>query len=145
VGFNTHPQVRQHRLYVLGNIEAVQVLDLAFERDPAFDLQAFAARSFGAFWDGEKFEVEWRFKPEVAEDARRFRFHPTQALEDQPDGSVVVKFTASGLTEMAWHLFTWGDGVDIIRPEALKERYRECLQAASRVLQGHPRADGASL
>jgi predicted DNA-binding transcriptional regulator YafY len=70
----------------------------------------------------------------VAEDARRFRFHPDQILVDQPDGSVSVAFSASELTEMAWHLFTWGDSVEIVRPEALKERYREWLSAGWRVL-----------
>lgn len=129
VGWNAHPEVREHRLYVLGNIEAVEVLDRTFEREPGFDLRHFAARSFGTFWDGESFEVEWMFKPEVADDARRFRFHPSQVVTDEPDGSVRVTFLASGLTEMAWHLFTWGEGVEIVRPEELKERYRECLKA----------------
>jgi predicted DNA-binding transcriptional regulator YafY len=127
IGFNTHPNVREHRLYVLANIEAIEVLDRTFERDPSFDLRAFAARSFGAFWDGERFDVEWRFKPHAAADARTFRFHPEQVVTEQPDGSVVVTFAASGLTEMAWHLFTWGDAVEIIKPEALKVRYREWL------------------
>jgi len=36
----------------------------------------------------------------------------------------------------AWHLFTWGDGVEIIRPEALKQRYREWLDAAANGLRG---------
>jgi predicted DNA-binding transcriptional regulator YafY len=134
VGFNTHPQVREHRLYVLANIEAVEVLDLSFGRDPAFDLRAFAARSFGAFWDGERFEVEWRFKPQAADDARHFQFHPEQVLIDEPDGSVIVRFAASGLTEMAWHLFTWGNSVEIIRPEALRQQYREWLEHGLRAV-----------
>jgi predicted DNA-binding transcriptional regulator YafY len=128
VGYNNHPQVREYRLYVLSNIEEIEVTSISFERDPDFDLRAFAARSFGVFWDGQYFDVEWRFKPDVAEDARRFRFHPDQTVVDRPDGSVVVTFRASGLTEMAWHLFTWGEGVEIIRPAELKERYHEWLQ-----------------
>jgi predicted DNA-binding transcriptional regulator YafY len=127
VGFNPHPKVLEYRLYVLANIDAVEVLDRAYERDPSFDLQSYSTRSFGTYWDGEMYDVEWRFKPEVAGDARQFRFHPSQVLTDQPDGSVVVTFCASGLTEMVWHLFTWGDGVEIVRPQALKNRYREWI------------------
>lgn len=130
VGFNTHPQVREHRLYVLSNIESVEHVKWTYERDSDFDLEKFAARSFGAFWDGRSYEVEWRFKPQVAEDARSFRFHPQQVLTDNPDGSVSVTFTASGLTEMVWHLFTWGDTVEVVRPTALRQRYQECWQAA---------------
>ncbi|GEO18722.1 helix-turn-helix transcriptional regulator [Microvirga aerophila] len=135
IGLNTHPQVREHRLYVIANIEAVELLNLSFERDSTFDLQAFASRSFGTFWDGEQFDIEWRFSPEAAADARRFRFHPCQSLVEQPDGGLVIKFRASGLTEMAWHLFTWGDSVEIIQPDALKERYQECILAAIRAIE----------
>jgi predicted DNA-binding transcriptional regulator YafY len=138
VGFNPHHEVLDFRLYVLANITAVEVLDCAFERDPSFDLQSFSARSFGAFWDGEMYEIEWRFKPEVALDARQFRFHPNQVLTDQPDGSVVVTFRASGLTEMVWHLFTWGAGVEIVRPQALKDRYREWIGYALGALGDDP-------
>lgn len=135
VGFNTHPEVREHRLYILGNIRAVEVLDWTYERDPEFDLQRFAARSFGAFWDGQSYEVEWRFKPQAAEDARSFRFHLDQVVTDNPDGSVSVTFTASGLTEMVWHLFTWGDTVEVVRPPALRQRYQECWQEAQSAFQ----------
>src|ERR1700712_5939650 len=59
--------------------------------------------------------VEWKFKAHVAEGARSFRFHPSQTVKDEPDGSVTVTFSASGLTEMVWHLFTWGDVVEIVK------------------------------
>jgi predicted DNA-binding transcriptional regulator YafY len=134
VGFNPHPDARDYRLYALSNVEAVDLFDRFFARDPNFDLERFASRSFGVFWDGKPYEVEWRFKPSAAADARQFRFHPDQVLTDMPDGSVLVRFTASGLTEMVWHLFTWGEHVEIVQPEALKQRYRECLEEATNVL-----------
>jgi predicted DNA-binding transcriptional regulator YafY len=132
VAFHTHPAIQDFRIYALSNIERIELLDTPFTRDPAFDLQRFAARSFGAFWDGETFDVAWRFKPNAAADARRFHFHPDQVVVDQPDGSVIVSFRASGLTEMAWHLFTWGDSVEILKPEALKTRYRQWLNEGLR-------------
>ena len=136
VAFNPHPKVRESRLYVLANIEDVNVSGQSFQRDPSFDLQRFSSRSFGAFWDGESYEVEWRFRPPAADDARSFRFHPDQRIADEADGSVLVRFTASGLTEMAWHLFRWGEHVEIVGPEALKLRYRECLDSAAHALGG---------
>ena len=134
VAFNLHPRVYDYRLYVLANIDDVELLGQPFRRDTDFDLARFAARSFGVFWDGRLYDVAWRFRPPAAADARRFRFHPDQTLADEPDGSVVVRFAASGLTEMAWHLFRWGDAVEILAPEALKARYRECLDDARRGL-----------
>lgn len=130
VGFNSHPAVREFRLYALSNIDEVEILDYSFERINDFDLKDFAARSFGVFWDGKAFDVAWRFQREVAEDVLSFSFHPNQKIEEMTDGSVIVRFKSSGLTEMAWHLFTWADHVEILEPEELKRRYRELIDAA---------------
>jgi hypothetical protein len=63
--------------------------------------------------------VVWKFSPNVAADAREFLFHPTQVMKEEEDGSLIVRFHAGGLLEMAWHLFTWGDGVRVIEPRKL--------------------------
>jgi hypothetical protein len=36
-------------------------------------------------------------------------------MEDQPDGSLIVRFRAGGLLEMAWHLFTWRNEVKVLK------------------------------
>jgi hypothetical protein len=36
---------------------------------------------------------------------------------------------------MAWHLFTWGDAVEVLEPEALRDTYREMVEAALRVVE----------
>ena len=98
-----------------------------------FDLQAFASQSFGIYQD-EIEDVTLRVSPEGAAEARAWRWHPTQSLEDQPDGGVVVRFRASGMRELAWHLFTWGEQVTIVAPERLKAAMRTELEAARRAL-----------
>ncbi len=110
------------RLYVVERICAATVSKDAFERDPAFNLQAFANRAFGVFQNEEEFgEVVWRFSPHAAAHARGFEFHPAQVMEDQPDGSLIVRFSAAGHLEMAWHLYAWGHDVEVLAPERLRE------------------------
>ena len=53
--------------------------------------------------------------------AAEFHFHPTQVLEPQDDGSLIVRFTAAGWLEMAWHLYQWGDKVEVLAPQELRE------------------------
>ncbi len=86
---------------------------------PGFDLQAYADQSFGIYRDAVE-DVVLRFRPEAAEGARRWRFHPDQTLETEEGGSVVVRFRATGMRELAWHLFTWGETVEILAPQRLK-------------------------
>ena len=112
-------------------IASIRILDAFFVRPENFDLQSFANRAFGLFQNEDEFsEIVWRFKPEAAEQARGFLFHPNQTEETLPDGSHLVRFSASGLLEMAWHLYSWGDKVEVIAPEALK-----------RMVEGHQRSD----
>ncbi|PIV74795.1 MAG: WYL domain-containing protein [Rhodobacteraceae bacterium CG17_big_fil_post_rev_8_21_14_2_50_65_11] len=100
----------------------------SFQRDPEFDFTEHAARAFGSYHaDHEYGEVVWRFAPKAATVARAFVFHPSQAMKDEPDGSLTVRFRAAGHLEMAWHLYQWGNTVEVIEPEGLRrmvEGYR---------------------
>jgi len=120
--------VSRMRLYLVEKIKDAHVSNEPFERDATFNLQAFANRAFGVFQNEEEFgEVVWRFSPRAAAHARGFEFHPGQTLEDQPDGSLVVRFSAAGHLEMCWHLYLWGDQVEVLAPERLRrmvERYQ---------------------
>jgi len=99
-----------------------------------FDLQVFAGQSFGIYQDGVE-DVVLKITPDGAVEARGWRWHPTQTVEDQPDGGVVVRFRASGMRELAWHLFSWGEQVQIVEPERLKTVMAEELAAAQRALE----------
>ena len=98
-----------------------------------FDLQAFASQSFGIYQD-EIEDVVLRVSPDGAVEATAWRWHPTQTVEAQADGGVVVRFRASGMRELAWHLFSWGDQVTIVAPERLKVVMHTELEAARRAL-----------
>ena len=98
-----------------------------------FDLQSFASQSFGIYQD-EIEDVVLAISPEGADEARAWRWHPTQTVEDQADGAVLVRFRASGMRELAWHLFTWGEQVRIVNPPRLKAVMAGELAAARRAL-----------
>ena len=124
VAFSLNPRVLDYRTYRLSGILQIEETDEPFARDPDFSLDAFARRSFGMFQE-EPFDVVWRFKPEAAVDAREWLFHPDQVTEDQPDGSLIVRFRAGGALEMSWHLYTWGDGVEVLEPKGFRNHLKE--------------------
>ena len=120
------------RLWRLANISGAKLGLEDFERDPDFDLQAFARRSFGTFQE-EPVKVVLRFNARAASDAATFRFHPGQKVEENDDGTVTVRFEAGGLDEMCWHLITWGNSVTVEQPEMLRRRLVEMCKG----LAGH--------
>lgn len=120
VAYSPSEGISDYRLFSLANIEKVEVQEAPFRRRRDFTLQKFAERSFGVFQE-EPLDVVWRFTPQAAADARQYLFHPTQAFEDEDDGSLLVRFRAGGALEMCWHLLTWGDQVQVIAPKELRK------------------------
>ena len=112
-------------LWRLANVSEFRVTDETFERDPDFDLERFAKRSFGTFQE-DPVRVVLRFDAVAAHDASTFVFHPNQSIETNDDGSVTVRFEAGGIDEMCWHLFTWGESVTIESPLAFANASPSC-------------------
>ena len=113
----------------LDRIRDLTLLDCPAPAPDDFNLTAFAGRSFGVF-HGDAEDVVLRIKPHGAADALGWRFHSNQQVIEQPDGSVLVCFTASGMLELAWHLFTWQDKVEILAPPRLQDLMVNELQNA---------------
>jgi predicted DNA-binding transcriptional regulator YafY len=107
------------RNWRLDRMQDVEVLARPAGRPEGFSLQDYADESFGIYRDGAQ-DVALSITPEGAEDALRWRFHANQSVEPQADGGVLVRFRASGMRELAWHLFTWGDRVRVLAPEVLR-------------------------
>ena len=117
--------------YRLDLITSVRRLDSSFTLEPSFSIEDYAALGFGVWHDEAEFaEVHWRFAPEVADRAEEFVFHPRQSVQREGDGALSVRFKASGWTEMAWYLYQWGDKVEVLAPDALRQ-----------MVEGHRRSD----
>jgi predicted DNA-binding transcriptional regulator YafY len=111
------------KLFALAGIRRVDAVNESFIRDPAFRIQSYASRAFGVFQE-EPHDVVWRFSPTVARVAEDWIFHSSQTMEMQTDGSLIVKFRAGGLLEMAWHVYTWGGDLEVLAPRKLVEMCR---------------------
>ena len=121
--------------YILENISDAQFTGERFKRYSNFNIEEYASQFFGIFSDTRVYDVEWRAAPNVADAVKRFTFHPTQTMIDNPDGSVTIRFHAGGLRAMATYLFQWAGDIVPIAPAELVEEYRllltKCLETIS--------------
>lgn len=110
-------------------VEAIRepvLLDQYFERPHDFKLKEFAQKSFGVYQrEDDSADIWWRFSPKAAQQASTIQFHPRQSEHWNNDGSLDIKFRASGQLEMSWHLYQWGNEVEVISPPELAERIRK--------------------
>jgi len=117
------------RSWRFDRMREVSILDRPAAPPADFALADYALESFGVFQEPPQ-DVALRVSPNRAADARAWRFHARQTLETEPDGSVLVRFRAGGMLELAWHLFTWGADIEIVAPEILRAVMREALRAS---------------
>lgn len=113
-------------VYRLHKVTDIELTEEKFDKGD-FDIKEYANRSFGVY-QNEIIKVELKFSKEVADDVLNYNFHPTQKVKQNDDGTVTVKFKASGELEILWHIFRWCDKVQIISPKSLKKEYVEYLE-----------------
>ena len=112
--------------YLLHKFSDVKLTDKTFDKGD-FNLEEFSKKSFGVY-QGDAIDVKLLFVPSAANDVLNYHFHSTQKMKQNEDGSVTVKFKASGEYEIMWHLFRWGSDVKILAPTSLRKQYIELLE-----------------
>lgn len=113
----------------LDRIENIECLDTAAAPPADFDLVKFANTAF-AYFEGQQEDIVLHVLPSGMDDFKNYRFHSSQTIEDHPEGGVIVRFRASGMLELAWHLFTWGNKIEIVEPVSLRQQLTTELRVA---------------
>ena len=120
------PALRHFRV---DRIRAARLLGSSFTREPGFDIAA-PRRPRLRLLPGRGALRRGRLALRARAPRRRPGTScstPARRWRSEPDGSLVVRFEASGWLEMAWHLYQWGDAVEVLAPEGLRamvEGYR---------------------
>ncbi|MDP2781068.1 YafY family protein [Devosia sp.] len=113
----------------LDRIADLECLDEAAAPPEDYNLVQFANTSFGYF-EGPQEDVVLHVLPSGMDDFKNWRFHSSQVVETHPSGGAIVRFRASGMLELVWHLFCWGNKVEIIEPVSLREQLTTELRVA---------------
>jgi predicted DNA-binding transcriptional regulator YafY len=139
----TKPGKADAAVWRLDRMLSVVETDESFTPAEGFDLATLMRDCFGV-WRAPAQEVSLRFAPAAAAEAATWHFHASQTVEPQPDGTLLVRFRAGGIDEMAYHLATWGEAVEVISPTALRDRLAEMGRALLRRHGAEEERPGAS-
>ncbi len=104
--------------YRLDRMRGLEVTETGCVVEPE-PFQEFVRDLFGSFRDREVLDVEWRFRADAPE-VESWTFHPSQKMERNPDGSLTVRFRATGKEDLARHIIGWWDWIEDVQPEALR-------------------------
>jgi predicted DNA-binding transcriptional regulator YafY len=129
-GFSHHHRAR--RTFALDSLRDVRWLKgERFEYPADYQPAQLVEGNFGLF-GGERVRVRLRFAADRARYVRRRQWHPTQVIEETPEG-VVLQMDVAGTTELATWVMGWGAKVEVLEPEALRRDVAaELARAAAR-------------
>jgi predicted DNA-binding transcriptional regulator YafY len=114
-------------------VVSVSLSETRFEVDPTFDPEE-CRNAFGVSWHSPM-DVVLRFRADQVPYVRERAWHPSQKLTDLPDGGVQLAFRAGGPFELRRWILGWGDAVEVISPDDLRDQVRDILKSAARLYQ----------
>jgi predicted DNA-binding transcriptional regulator YafY len=113
-------QYDEVRTFAVERIQKIEVLDESFEVPADFNVSEYARSAFGIA-GGKPEPVELAFDAEMAGYIRERVWHESQNVEDQPDGSVVLRMNvAAGFELKAW-IKGFLPQVRVLKPAALRD------------------------
>ena len=102
-----------------------------FVRPKDVELERTLAAAWDIVADQPLEEIVIRFTPEAASRASETRWHPSQTSEREADGSLLWRARVSGLLEVRSWILGWGDGAEVLKPQALRDDVAQTLRAAA--------------
>ena len=115
------------RTYKLSRIQSAEVTRERATYRPEGTAGGFAGAV--KVWSGAPFTIKVRLDAEVATLAREYPF-PQQTEHPNPDGSVTLRATVTGLVEIRPRILAWGAAAEVLEPKELRETVRAELAAA---------------
>jgi len=116
--------------FAISRIRELRATGEYFEVEAEFDAAAHIASAFGIVRGEAPFRVRLRFSPAVAAYIGERVWHPTQRIEEQPDGGVILELETAGWKELVRWILSWQPDVQVLEPSRLRERIREKLAQA---------------
>ncbi|MDY6903406.1 MAG: transcriptional regulator [Thermodesulfobacteriota bacterium] len=118
------------RIFSLDRIKTCHLTDALFNRPKGFSTRRHMTHSFGIF-QGPPTPVKIRFSPEVAGYIKEKKWHDSQILTRNPDGSLDFQATVAGTREIRFWILSWGASARVLAPDSLKQD----IQAEIRAMQ----------
>lgn len=123
------------RIFKVDRIQRAEVLDSRWEPRQEFDLGAFLSSGWGIIrgTDAPVEDVILRFRPPASRWVSEERWHGSQCLQEERDGSLLFTVRIQVTPEFQRWVFRYGQDVEVLEPDHLRDWIRaEALAVLNR-------------
>lgn len=108
------------RMFALDRIRDLRLTDQIFAIPEDFSVEEYLGDSLH-LERGQPVEVAIKFDPYQARWIRERVWHPSQSIEELPDGSLILRMVVGSLGEVKRWAMSFGARAEVLEPERLRE------------------------
>ena len=127
------------RLYAVHRFSSAEVLDAPVCKIP-FDLDAYIASGALGFGNGELIKLEVMFDEHAVQHLYETPLSKDQAIDAISGGRVRLRASIPNTPQLFWWLLSFGKGVEVRKPVALRREMLETVQAMAAAYRGSARS-----
>jgi predicted DNA-binding transcriptional regulator YafY len=125
-GHSSYTLAFSHRIgkittFKIERIESIEVTDEIYTIPSDFDANEYFGTAWGVVVGGEAKTIRLRFDPGVARIIKETIWHPSQVLENQKDGSVIMTIQVMDTIDLYSWILGWGTKVEVLEPKDLRQ------------------------
>ncbi|MBV5330448.1 MAG: WYL domain-containing protein, partial [Chlorobium sp.] len=113
--------------FSLGRIINAKMLPDVFEIPADFDFHKLTGSHFGVHWSNDEIDVKIHFDKSVAGYIKERKWHPSQKISSNPDGSLVLSLTVNHLLELKRWILSWGKMAEVLEPMSFIEDVKQTI------------------
>ncbi|MCA3087550.1 MAG: WYL domain-containing protein [Rhodocyclaceae bacterium] len=133
--------VDELRFFALHRMREAEVLTEQAQVVPVQELKDTLARgAFGFPVGNESMRVTLRFRPEAGVHLLESRFSADQTADTLADGRLELEGSLPNNLESRWWLLSFGPGVEVVKPESLRNEVATLLRQALNLYEAKPQA-----
>jgi predicted DNA-binding transcriptional regulator YafY len=119
------------RTFAVDRIRKLAATDAHFEVLDSFDFDATIGSSFGVIAEPAE-RVRIRFDERWASYVAERTWHPSQTLEQQSDGTLLLTMQVGGVPDLRTWVLSFGSGAEVLEPASLRSEVMGELEGALR-------------
>lgn len=118
------------RMFAVDRILSLTVTNLPCQMPLGFNVEEYVRNALAVMRGGPEIEVELSFDRQTSAWAKDRIWHPSQKASIDKDGCLTLILTVADTPELIGWLLSFGDGIRIIRPDAVRQKV---LSAAEKI------------
>jgi predicted DNA-binding transcriptional regulator YafY len=121
------------RTFKIERIESIEITGEGYSIPEDFDANKYYSLAWGIVAEGDEVTVRLKFSRGVATLIGETIWHPSQTIEKQKDGSLIMTLNVLYTYELVTWILGWGAKVEVLEPAELREEIQKTAKAMVKV------------